>query len=123
MYGLTTVFTALWRGTSVSFLDAGAPITGPSIMRAMKAVRPETVYCVPYALKLLAETPGGVDELRRAQSVMYSGAACPKHLGDQLVREGVNLAGTFGSTEVGAIMTSVRSVKDKDWDYMSAMPS
>lgn len=79
---------------------------------------------VPYALKLLADTPGGVAALQQCRFVMFGGAVVPKDLGDNLTRQGVRLISFFGSTEVGVCLSSMRDFEaDKGWDLLRPVPS
>lgn len=68
--------------------------------------------------KLLAEEDNGIEFLRTLKLCLYGGSAMPTELGHRLVEAGVRLAGHYGSTETGQLMTSFRDFdEDKDWDY------
>jgi len=124
MFGLSTVMTALYRVTTISLVDTSVPITGPSLVQAIHIVKPGTIYVVPYALKLIAEAPGGLEALKKLSSVVYGGSSCPQELGDFLVSNNVRLVSYFGSTEVGVPMSTERDMNtDKDWDYMRILPA
>lgn len=59
----------------------------------------EALYGVPLALKLLAETPEGLQVLKDLKLVTFGGSPCPDELGDLLVNEGVRLVGHYGLSE------------------------
>ena len=50
----------------------------------------QCLYGVPFALKLLAETPEGLQVLKHLRLVAFSGSPCPDELGN-LVSEAVPL--------------------------------
>ena len=94
------------------------PTTSQNLLEAMSVARPELVCAVPYVLKLLAESPEGIQTLARAKLVLYAGSSCPDELGNKLVADGVNLVANYGATETGQIMTSFRPAGDDEWQYM-----
>lgn len=95
------------------------PVTTDNLIRAMSVAKPDLFNVVPYVLKLMAERPEGIAQLRKAKLVLYAGSACPDPLGNLLVENDVNLVANYGCTETGFIMSSVRSyTTDKEWDYV-----
>ncbi|GLA10090.1 hypothetical protein AnigIFM60653_001475 [Aspergillus niger] len=65
------------------------------------------------------DEPEGITMLKACKMVTYSGGACPDHLGDQLVAEGVRFGGVLGSTEAGLVAESIsRPTDDHDWSYL-----
>lgn len=60
-------------------------------------VKPDLLHCVPYVLKLLAESEEGIACLASVKLVIFGGSACPDDLGDRLVRHGVNLVANYGA--------------------------
>ena len=96
-HGLCSLFRAIYSRKLIYFYNAHLPLTGPDLMSTLQYVKPEIVQCVPYALKLLNETAGGLGELRKAKIVLYGGSSCPDELGNFLVENGVNLVGHYGS--------------------------
>lgn len=97
LHGLSTAFQAMWMRKTAFMWDASLPVTGDNLVKALEQARPESVHAVPYVLQLLADTDGGIEELKKCKLVTYGGAACPDELGDRLVREGVRFGGSFGS--------------------------
>jgi hypothetical protein len=76
------------------------PLTSANVIKLLKqAPDVEALYGVPLALKLLAETPEGLQVLKDLKLVMFGGSPCPDELGDLLVNEGVRLVGHYGLSE------------------------
>ncbi|CAK7236690.1 putative NRPS-like protein biosynthetic cluster [Sporothrix eucalyptigena] len=123
-HGISTLFRALCAGKVAALYNASLPLAGSTLVASMRAVAPESLHCVPYALKLMAEDPRGIETLRQLKLVLYGGSSCPDELGDRLVAAGVYLAGHYGATEMGQLMTSFRDpATDKDWAYMRPVPT
>ncbi|CZR53066.1 related to nonribosomal peptide synthetase MxcG (component of the myxochelin iron transport regulon) [Phialocephala subalpina] len=122
-HGLSSFFRAVHSGKEISLFNANLPLSGPNLIEAMHAVKPESFFGVPYALKLLAETDSGVEVLKRCKLVLFGGSSCPDDLGDRLVAAGVYLVGHYGATEIGQLMTSFRPAEDKAWNYVRPLPS
>ncbi|WDK22664.1 male sterility protein [Colletotrichum graminicola] len=122
-HGIATLFRAIYAGKRIAIYNANLPLSGTTLVKAMAATEPGSLHCVPYALKLLAETEGGVAALQRLKLVLYGGSSCPEHLGNRLVEAGVYLVGHYGATEMGQLMTSFRDPGDKDWNYMRPLAS
>lgn len=119
LHGLSTAFQAMWMRKTAFMWDASLPVTGDNLVKALEQARPESVHAVPYVLQLLADTDGGIEELKKCKLVTYGGAACPDELGDRLVREGVRFGGSFGSTEAGLTAESIsRPPDDPFWNYL-----
>ncbi|CAK7219999.1 putative NRPS-like protein biosynthetic cluster [Sporothrix bragantina] len=122
-HGISTLFRALCASKAAALYNANLPLAGSTLVASMRAVAPESLHCVPYALKLMAEDPRGIETLRELKLVLYGGSSCPDELGDKLVAAGVYLAGHYGATEMGQLMTSFRDPEtDKDWSYMRPVP-
>ncbi|KAF9219622.1 L-aminoadipate-semialdehyde dehydrogenase [Gyrodon lividus] len=104
------------------FPTGSIPLTSANVIKLLaQAPDVQALYGVPLALKLLAETPEGLDVLRSLRLVMFGGSACPDELGDLLVSEGVRLVGHYGLTEMGQLMTSYRDFDtDKGWNWVRA---
>ncbi|EOD50443.1 putative nrps-like enzyme protein [Neofusicoccum parvum UCRNP2] len=117
-HGLMELFRCIYRGAPMYMANHARPVTRANLVRAMRAAAPELVTAVPFVLGLLAEGPDGVAELARAEVVMFAGSACPDAVGDRLVEAGVNLVANYGSSETGAIMSSLRPRGDTDWAYV-----
>lgn len=77
--------------------NANLPLAGSTLIESLKATQPQSLHCVPYALKLMAETPGGIEELKKLSLVMYGGSSCPDDLGDKLTEAGVYVVGQYGT--------------------------
>ena len=73
------------------------PVTGENMIAGLKTTRPDIYYLVPYTLKLMMETDGGIEAMRMCRSVCYSGSACPEELGNKVTAAGVVLSSYYGS--------------------------
>lgn len=96
-HGLSVLFRALIADKTISLYNATLPLSGPTLVGAMRATQPESLHCVPYALKLMSETEGGIEELQKVKMVMFGGSSCPDELGDKLTEAGVYLVGQYGT--------------------------
>lgn len=95
-HGLSVLFRGLVAGNKISMYNANLPLSGSTLVESMRATQPESLHCVPYALKLMAETEGGIEELKKLKMVMFGGSSCPDELGDKLTEAGVYLVGQYG---------------------------
>ena len=122
------------------FPTGSIPLTSANIIKLLlQAADVQAFYGVPFALRLLAESPEGLQVLKRLKVVTFGGSACPDELGDFLVSEGVPLVGHYGlsvsfsyvclvfklmrcsSAEIGHVMTSFRDFDtDKAWNWVRA---
>lgn len=96
-HGISTLFRALVAGRKIALYNSNIPLSGSGLTEAMEAVQPESLHCVPYALKLMAESERGIEVLRRCKLVLFGGSSCPDDLGDRLVDAGVYLVGHYGA--------------------------
>ncbi|KAK0493925.1 L-aminoadipate-semialdehyde dehydrogenase [Armillaria luteobubalina] len=118
-YGHFAVFRCMYPGQPLTLFPHHLPLTSSNIC-AVLAASPlvRQCYAVPYIIKLLAETPAGVNALASFDIVAYAGAPLPDDLGDRLVEAGVNLLSIYGTTETGSLMNSNRDfVTDKLWNW------
>ncbi|OKL61788.1 hypothetical protein UA08_02211 [Talaromyces atroroseus] len=122
-HGLSTFFRSLFKKKGISIYNANLPLTGKNVLETMKVTVPESFHGVPYVLKLLSETEGGIDELAKCEQVLFGGSSCPDTLGDLLVNAGVRLISHYGATELGQLMTSARPREDKAWNYLRPLPA
>lgn len=96
-HGLSTTFRGILAGKRTMIYNANLPLTNGHLVSAMKTIEFESFHCVPYALKVLAETEEGIAELAKAKLVLFGGSSCPDDLGDLLVQHGVNIVSHFGA--------------------------
>lgn len=96
-HGLSTMFRGMVTGKRTAVYNANLPLTNKHLVTAMRAADFESFHCVPYALKVLAETPEGIAELAKAKLVLFGGSSCPDDLGDMLVKDGVNVVSHYGA--------------------------
>lgn len=95
-HGMSVLFRGLLAGNKISMYNANLPLSGSTLVESMRKTKPESLHCVPYALKLMAETDGGIEELKKLKLVMFGGSSCPDELGDRLTEAGVYLVGQYG---------------------------
>ncbi|CAI6015403.1 unnamed protein product [Clonostachys chloroleuca] len=122
-HGVSMFFRAVFKGKPIALYNASLPLTGGHLVKGLQNTRPESLHCVPYALKLIAETEGGIEALRGPKQVLFGGSSCPDDLGDLLVEGGVRLISHYGATEFGQLMTSDRPADDKAWNYLHPLPT
>lgn len=96
LHGLSTALQAMWMRKIAFMWNASLPLTASGLAAALEAAQPESVQAVPYVFQLLADSPRGLDVLRKCTLVSYGGAPCPDELGDRLVSQGVRFAGSLG---------------------------
>jgi len=96
-HGLATMFRGMVTGKRTAVYNTNLPLTNANLVAAMRAADFESFHCVPYALKVLAETEEGIAELAKAKLVLFGGSSCPDDLGDRLVENGVNLVSHYGA--------------------------
>ncbi|PGG97444.1 hypothetical protein AJ79_09205 [Helicocarpus griseus UAMH5409] len=121
-HGISSVFRGITSKKEVYLYSGSLPLTGPRLVDIFRKYDFELFSGVPYALKMIAETPGGIELLSRMKLVTFGGSSCPDALGDELVRKGVRLACHYGCTECGQLMTSVRPPDEDDWSYLRVIP-
>jgi long-subunit acyl-CoA synthetase (AMP-forming) len=118
-FGLYTLLRGMDYGVKTSFHNADLPITGPIVMEALKVTNAHVLFTVPYVLKLVAESKGGMDVLKQLQQIVYAGAPVPQDLGDMLVDAGVTLSNYFGMTEAGLLLSAPKD----HWNWLTPVPS
>ncbi|KIW89507.1 uncharacterized protein Z519_09663 [Cladophialophora bantiana CBS 173.52] len=122
-HGHACLYRAIFKRSTIYFMNARLPLTSTNLISVMEAVRPAIIFTVPYALGLLAETERGIRAMQSCEIVSSAGSQIPDELGNKLVGRGIHLISHWGSTETGALMDSMRPKEDKDWSYMSIFPS
>ncbi|KAI1498277.1 hypothetical protein F5X99DRAFT_394174 [Biscogniauxia marginata] len=121
-HGLATFFRGITYSVTTAFFDASLPMTHDHLVSGMEQFGPESLHCVPYSIKVLAESEQGMETMKKCKLVLFGGSSCPDELGDKLVDAGVYLVGHYGATEMGQLMTSFRDKDDKAWNYMRPFP-
>ncbi|CAJ2506925.1 Uu.00g081110.m01.CDS01 [Anthostomella pinea] len=118
-HGLFTSMAAMYMRKTAYLFNAHLPLTAGHLVSALKVAQPEICHTVPYALKLMAESPEGVEVLKGCKFVTAAGARTPDELGDSLVQQGIKFGVIFGSTEVGHMGDSIyREPGDDSWVYI-----
>ncbi|KAI0870096.1 hypothetical protein GGS24DRAFT_123597 [Hypoxylon argillaceum] len=117
-HGFYEVFRSIYSRKPIYLANYSLPLTRQSLLKMLDHVKPELFHCVPYVVKLLAESDAGIRALARVKIVLFAGSSCPDDLGDMLVSRGVNLVANYGATETGRVMNSVRPPGDRYWNYL-----
>ncbi|KAF1836439.1 acetyl-CoA synthetase-like protein [Decorospora gaudefroyi] len=121
-FGFYETFRSIYSGKPMYYVNYNYAITKQKLLATIEHVKPDLLFCVPYVLKLLADSDQGLNVLADIDLIMYGGSACPDDLGDKLVKHGINLCANYGATETGRVMTSVRPSGDEAWDYLRILP-
>ncbi|CAI9633410.1 unnamed protein product [Alternaria burnsii] len=121
-FGFYETFRSIYSGKPMYYVNYNYPITKQNLLATIEHVKPDLLFCVPYVLKLLADSDQGLKALADIDLIMYGGSACPDDLGDNLVKHGVNVCANYGATETGRVMTSVRPPGDNAWNYLRILP-
>jgi acyl-CoA synthetase (AMP-forming)/AMP-acid ligase II len=95
-HGISSLFRAIITGKQIHIYNAALPLTKQHLINCMKEHKFEIFCAVPFALKLLSESPEGVELLRRLKLVTFGGSPCPDALGDDLTERGVKLVTIYG---------------------------
>ncbi|RAH86917.1 acetyl-CoA synthetase-like protein [Aspergillus japonicus CBS 114.51] len=123
-HGISCLFRAVHSQKLIYLYNAELPLTATHLLTTLQEHQEiQVLYAVPYALKLLSESPEGLHVMARLELVMFGGSACPKPIGDKLVQNGVRLVSHYGTTETGQLMTSFRERDDLDWDFVRPGPT
>lgn len=96
-HGICDLFRAIYSLKSIHLYNAGLPLTQEYLIGILSQNQFEVFYGVPYALKLLSETPRKIEVLGAVKIVMYGVSACPDDLGNLLVENGVHLVSHYGA--------------------------
>lgn len=128
--GIADCFRA-WTSGAMIWLFPGqdVPITASNVVKSLDVAKktsktlktPVVRYfsSVPYVLQMVAADDEGLERLKVMNIVGVGGAALPPSVGDDLVKEGINLVSRFGSAECGFLMSSHRDYgKDNEWQYL-----
>lgn len=121
-FGFYETFRSIYSGKPMYYVNYNYPLTKQGLLATIQHVKPDLLFCVPYVLKLLADSDEGIRCLADIDLIMYGGSACPDDLGDKLVQNGVNVCANYGATETGRVMTSVRPPGDLAWNYLRILP-
>ncbi|KAL2009967.1 hypothetical protein VTN00DRAFT_5774 [Thermoascus crustaceus] len=117
-HGISSLFRAIITGKQIHIYNASLPLTKQHLISCMREHEFDIFCAVPYALKVLSESPEGVELLARFKLVTFGGSPCPDALGDELTSKGVKLITIYGMSETGPLMTSLRPDGDDGWNYL-----
>lgn len=96
-HGFYEVFRAIFARKTIYLANYSLPLTRQNLLEILGHVKPELFHCVPYVIKLLAESDIGIRALAKVEVVLFAGSSCPDDLGDLLVSRGVNLVANYGA--------------------------
>lgn len=96
-HGFYEVFRSIFSRNPIYLTNYALPLTRQSVTQTIEYIKPALFHCVPYVLKLLAESEQGIRALASVDLVLYAGSSCPDDLGDSLVSRGVFLVGNYGA--------------------------
>lgn len=128
--GPADIFRA-WTSNAMiwMFPSKDLPITAANVIKCLECAGAATdrnstppvkfFTSVPYVLQMMTEDQNGMECLQDMDLVGVGGAALPRAVGDELVKNGVNLVSRFGSAECGFLLSSHRNdSEDTDWQYL-----
>lgn len=95
--GFYETFRCIYSKKTIYICNYALPLTKQSVISMIRHVKPDLFHCVPYVLKLVAESEEGIHCLAQVKTVLYGGSSCPDALGDRLVENGVQLVGNYGA--------------------------
>ncbi|KDR72501.1 hypothetical protein GALMADRAFT_142823 [Galerina marginata CBS 339.88] len=125
--GMCIFFTMVRRGLVLGVMDPAEqtsilPADMNDIFRCFKLSQPDFLLTNPRAIELWAEDPKKMAVLRDSSAnIVYGGRFLSKSVGDRLVRSGVKICTTYGSTESGPI-TLLPHFQGEDWEYWTVYP-
>lgn len=96
-HGFVSFVQAIYKRKTIYLFNGRVPQTHDTITAAIRAVKPELVWTVPYVLKLLAEKQDGIEALKACKIVACTGSRCTDDLGNLLVNQGIHLGVNFGA--------------------------
>ncbi|KAJ2979344.1 hypothetical protein NUW58_g7223 [Xylaria curta] len=96
-HGFYELFRSIYSRKPIYLANYLLPLTRQSLLKILEHVKPELFHCVPYVVKLLAESDAGIRALAKVNVVLFAGSSCPDDLGDLLVSRGVNLVANYGA--------------------------
>jgi acyl-coenzyme A synthetase/AMP-(fatty) acid ligase len=95
-YGHSTFFRSIFTRGMLFMYNANLPATSQNLIEVMQNVQPAVFFAVPYILKLISESPVGLEALRACNVVNTAGSACPDSLGNLLTDYGVHYVTSLG---------------------------
>lgn len=96
-HGFYEIFRSIYSRKPLYLCNYALPVTQQSVMDMINVIKPEVYHCVPYVVKLLAETEEGIKSLAKVKMILFGGSSCPDDLGDRLTEAGVYMVGNYGA--------------------------
>ena len=96
-HGHAGLYRTMFNRGLMHMYNANMPLTSSNITQVLEEVKPQILFAVPYALKLVGETQRGVDALKTCDIVSAAGSACPDELGNRLTEQGIHIIVYLGT--------------------------
>ncbi|KAJ3846639.1 acetyl-CoA synthetase-like protein [Lentinula lateritia] len=126
-HGLAMMQTG-WTATSGLIMAAfkpQQPAIQPSpdtVIAGSIATKSDILFCVPAFIEYWYRKPEYVVHMRSIHGLLYGGGPLSKHVGDELVSQGVNIFILYGCTEIGIATPIIPKSSDSDWEYFKLSP-
>ncbi|KAI9483645.1 MAG: hypothetical protein EXX96DRAFT_648358 [Benjaminiella poitrasii] len=121
LFGVFTYFSMITFGASAVFLPK-LPAAQNDIDEALRINNVTLMGAPPLILEemipFLKET-NDFSVVRRLKYVLFGGAPLKRESGEWLREKGINICDIYGTTEIGAIMTSDMDPKSKNWNSIA----
>lgn len=122
-WGQASILAGLIGGSQPSMIPQHVMLSPRMLVRSMRLCPAQKLIIVPYTLKLLSESSEGLALLCSYDEVRYGGSPLPHSVGERLVEAGVKLVDSYGASEFGIILSSVRDFEtDKGFNILRPLP-
>ncbi|KAJ7127122.1 acetyl-CoA synthetase-like protein [Mycena epipterygia] len=125
--GLSHIASPLATGMAIGvFIPSSPPIapTPKNYLDGIIATDSKILFCVPSFVEAWFTDETAIPVLKSLRTILYAGAPLNKSIGDQLIKMGVALVPSYGSTETAALNIFIPSgvpTLDK-WEYFQTSP-
>lgn len=111
MYGhmaiWSTIYGHIHHRTISLYPLSESPLTASNMVKFIELSNGQekslSLFAVPFVYKLMSEEDTGIEALKTMAMCEFGGSPLPDLVGDKLVKRGVKLNGTLGSTETGFV--------------------
>ncbi|KAJ7659561.1 hypothetical protein DFH06DRAFT_1044174 [Mycena polygramma] len=121
LLGLIQLTVAAYTGMGVAGFSPALPPVAPSADLAFEeavATKSTLIICTPISLEAWARDSAKIPIMKKLITVMFGGGTLQPELGDELVKNGVNVSQLYGMTEASILTVFVpKSVPADGWDY------
>ncbi|KAK7461264.1 hypothetical protein VKT23_008439 [Stygiomarasmius scandens] len=100
--------------------------TSENFLRGIVETKADIIMCVPSFIEAWFQDPASIDILKyqNIRSIVYAGAPLNKQVGEELIKMGIALFPSYGSTETGTVskfLPAELPTLDK-WEYFQISP-